>query len=257
VSLDFEGRTLDLCSGAVVSDQGHILTVGHCLEACLRLGGSECPFKLNGEDVTLKVLATNDCSLLQWLTPGNTCAGMDFALVQPSRPAAGSCLRVSAEPPAAGRPLLSLSYPVKSYRSAYRTRARDSDGAAEFASFGTVIPRSPVCINKIDTRSTELPKTPYVKLLLEKTDVGQLVQTTVDILKQSSGGPLLDVRSGEVVAIASTFAQNNSNLVECEGSTFFMPVSRVFEDIRTRYPQLDWNALTHCERHAIYGSVSK
>lgn len=282
--LDQNGKVTDQCSSSVVSDAGHILTVGHCLEGCLERAGAyrelpgfsepdpvklkqvNCTVEINGQRTSVKVLGISKCRRGQRFAPGATvnCKGSDFAILELRDPSVNSkaCLKVSQRALRPGDGVAAIGYPVKTRRTLNREYARDSDGVGQFVSTGQVIPLITRCFRKVDVNPIPSSEQPgFEKFSEEQTFAnvqewvrsGALIQSTVDIQKRSSGGPLLLESTGELVGVATLVAHENWENTECEGSSFFSTMGMIHQQLHEDFPQIDTKKVFGC----LYNSVQR
>jgi hypothetical protein len=213
---------------------------------------------VDGQAVHGRILALQTCGL-------GDCAGLDMGLLQIDNPAATTaCFQIAGEDEAkAGVEALALTYPgVKSHRDLLRSGATDVDGKSQFASVNKIISRSLTCDRKVDPsnysgdeKSGLIPLSASLKIQAaywRKVGEGKLLQTTVDILTGSSGGPLIDARSGRLLGLAEGFpTATHGAYQECEGATFFVPVAAILKEIRANFPQIDLPSVTSCRQKSF------
>jgi hypothetical protein len=282
--LDEEGHVLEQCSAGIVSDDGHILSQGHCLEKCLarahlykdspdgsvvdksKLANLKCTLSINDKKMEAHVLAINDCASFDeanFKTVTPVCNGLDYVLLKVDAKdlADFTCLKINKSVLARDTPVAALHLPgERTLREAYRQGAHwyDTNGKTQVMSLGNVIAPQRTCNLKIDPQDRGQPQPGPVALgtarstdaLMNYVQLGTLVQTTVDILHGSSGGTLMNSQ-GQIVGTASMFISVQSHqsiMMECEGSTFFTPLSAVWPDIQKRFPNLDLDSAVNCSR---------
>lgn len=243
------------CSGAVVSDQGHIMTAGHCFENCsatkeqnlnsygtygsLNLYSekkdrpSQCIATIDGIETTVDVKMTSACSFEEHLAaagvnPPQKCSIFnEIAVVLPTTQVTRKNCLPFAQGFKIGDRVYTIGYPSKTERG-----EKDSDGISQYASFGEIIPYSQKCT--ILKNSWELDKMRNIEQPGDVVDFDPFlnpalktgaIQTTVDVVPGNSGGPLLNEK-GEIIAVGS-FAdtQKNNNFKQCKGAAFFSPIS--------------------------------
>jgi hypothetical protein len=256
---------LTVCSSAVVSDDGDILTAGHCLEPCLvendayrrvdgfdqadpkKVADAKCYLSIDGKTVPAHVLAVNRCSEQEELSipqAMKSCPGISYALVkvEPSALDQGACFETSDQHLDVGQALAGLGFPDRSFRDAFRAGAQDSRGGGrQYVSFGTVLKPAPHCLRMLDKGGGEVPfpDEAATELLLHKAETGDLIQTSVDFVYGDSGGPLIDQANGRLVGLGSFFLKLNDKYTECSGSSFFSSIPAIMADIKKQYPDLD------------------
>lgn len=274
--LDEQGRLQARCSSNVVSDQGTLLTAGHCVEACLKnagvfersgsitkvnkekLSAITCNIRVNGQPTAAEVLATNDCrGPGDWKNGAPAECGADFAVLRLSDPGVlknAGCFHVSDRNPAAGARVATIGHPVATRRDVLKTAAKDSNGKDQFVSYGQTIKFSPTCSTEMDSdRSvpyeTEMSKLP-VGLYSTRVNSGASIQTTVDITSGNSGGGLIDIATGELLGTASSNVFEN-RLRECKGASFFSSTREMSEIIKRDYPNLNLKRTFSCDKNAL------
>jgi hypothetical protein len=280
--VDEAGKKLTQGSSAVVADDGTLLTAGHIMAVCLYLAGAytekdgishvdraklpdiTCHFRLGKSDqiVEAKVLAINDCLSSDANLLKSNCK-VDYALVKLKSGVEGvKCLRLSTTPAAEKSPVGTLGYPLQTVRFAQRTGAQDAPGNQLMFSSGTVIAPSPTCDKMVDDPgfwgrranrdspgAVLLPNTTYIRYLQDRAQSGDMLQTTVDAVGGSSGGPLFSLTTGEVLGVTTGGARGlNDQFIECKGGTFFSSMRSVVADIKANYPSV---AIPRCEKNSL------
>lgn len=261
--LDNSGaRVTDRCSASVVSDHGHVLTAGHCLENCLRpqrvfdgdapvsaasLIGITCNVRINGQVFKLPVVATSGCPGQGRFGP--RCSGYDYAVLDASalKDQLGACIPVSSSN---GRPTdkaLALSYPEANERTFAKGEKQNLAAHEKLASIGQIIETKETCLKDgVETRFT--PNFPYTTLKRWIHDQTYL-QTDIDILRGSSGAGLVNT-SGELVGIASLYNIGVHNKAqECKGSTFFTSAAASAREIKTSLPSEVASKVFDCKKN--------
>jgi hypothetical protein len=246
-------RTTSNCGGAIISDEGHILTAAHCVRNCshhsfvkaqdfrdAKTGAStpqtvprQCFLIMNGERMVADVLLSGcEESDTQNRRKDSSCSKMgDVAILKPLfQPLRfPGCLPL-AKQVKDHEPLLAVGQPLKSLRGTH-----DSPGHELVVSFGSAIPARGTCYLRLTQPSSHPSGSPGTKLplVLEKyqgdilrfLSENTLVQTTVDLLPGNSGGPLINAK-GEIVGVAAAIDPDRNNTHQsCEGSTFMAPVT--------------------------------
>ena len=265
-------KGVERCSAAIVSDQGHILTAGHCIDQCLRdnnaytqsggfhtvntevLSQVKCQIVVNNKKVDVKVLATNDCPTPEWTSAKapKSCRGLDYAILELDPPILSQqpCFRTSRRHPGPGQTVMAVGFPKASNRKSNKASARDADGKSQFISTGKTISAQDTCEMSVDNKSvissiftgkeTAGPKTlgdEQIKFALERVNSKGLIQTTADILQGSSGGPLINRYSGQLIGVASFFAGGrHGDTAECKGAAFFSSAATMVEEIESKFP---------------------
>lgn len=248
------------CSGSFVSDDGTILTASHCLDQCRfkedgsSKGVASCRLKLNGVLQDVQVLKASSCGYMMKrdylyslrnqedvsMYPAR-CQGEDlddYAVLKPADPAAlggFSCLPVGADEAPLDASVFTMGYPSKTSRADTVRDSLDAPGKTLVVSSGKVVDQK-TCdqywqgsglMGMIFGREKQIVKTD----LPANKGLGRVLQTTVDAVPGSSGGPLIN-SSGEVVGVFSHFYSNVHNFSqECTGATFFQPVTKWTQDL--------------------------
>ena len=276
-----------ICSSTVVSDSGLILTAAHCMNDCVKDAKNRvddsfvdsekkahCQIFINGiqTDVTVKLIGR--CSpddLVQLVTEkkaslktkrtlkyANCAVDDELAIIDPQNKDINSkCLPISFVSPEVGEALGTQGYPSKTTRQStdqeIQGGPKDTPGEILTWSNGT----------RVISDTCDIEYRFHNQLVTEKAPLGvarqlrtRLIQTSIDIVPGSSGGPLLN-EQGEVVGVASAFAAfsrtidlqkpASANEFECRGSSFFTPLSRLKTMIAKQNPQLA--SQLKCETH--------
>lgn len=246
------------CSGVIVSDEGHVLTASHCLDSCrFEADGTpskskRCVIQIKEQILSFEVLKGNACPIalkekVEMLRlagratdsyPAN-CQDQDltdYALLKPALAddlGSYSCLPIAATKPAVGTPVFTMGYPGQSFRAKYqRPGAKDAAGDTLSVSTGLIVDE-PTCESRSAalnafTRFIYGEEESMARLKIQnvvRTIYRHTLQTTVDAVPGSSGGPLIN-QAGEVVGVASVidpWVHNTKK--ECRGATFFQPVA--------------------------------
>lgn len=256
------------CSSSIVSDKGHILTAGHCLEECFKdqnlfttaqngltvvdtkkLETATCPVKIDGVMRNAKILATNLCPSEVWLRSAETmkvCGLTDYAILELDKPVEAPCYQVSERLAGPGQSVVAIGYPQTSQREKRRAGAQDSDGFGQAMSMGKVLEPQLECQLRIPDPSGQkpfelerqaLPDNEKNRAIMQAVKDGALLQSSADILQGSSGGPLAGRYTGKVVGVASFFsADRHSTQKECEGATFFTSAKHLLDHINKNFP---------------------
>lgn len=242
------------CSGSYVSDEGHILTAAHCIDDCIfdnkrghrvRSDGVHiCQLKVNQDLINVAVLRVPVCKaskkvdLLQNTEHRGSLSKKDFAcigdpdmviLLPEDKPEAFSCLPLATEHKQ-GDSVSTFGFPRATTRD-----TGNSNGEDLYFSEGKILKNHPYC-------STGVPgSTPW---RLSKSSHNGMrwfghIRTDVDVVKGSSGGPLVN-SSGEVIGVAaysgSGVMQNEQR--ECKGASFFEPTNNLVKDLKKHNPAL-------------------
>ncbi len=269
------------CSGAIVSDQGHIMTAGHCFENCsdtkeiktnpyemynsFSSGHSEkkerpskCIATIDGIETTVDVKLTSECSFeahqkVAGLNPPQKCSNFnDVAIVLPQNQVTNKKCLPLAHDYKVGDRVYTIGYPSQTERG-----ERDSDGKSQYASFGKIIPYSQKCrilknswgidkIHKLDQPGDDVDFDPFLNPGMKLN----AIQTTVDAVPGNSGGPLINEKS-EIIAVGS-FAdtQKNNAFKQCKGSSFFSPIAGVNANVSRFAADFKLSDLV-CKEHLI------
>jgi hypothetical protein len=120
--IDDGGRDYDQCTGTVVSDDGNVMTAGHCVERCLRDAGAirqdenisivdrermaqmTCRISIDNITYDAKVLATSDCRSGDDNKSGNShikCSRLDLAILKVALPVGTACFAMARKTPVA------------------------------------------------------------------------------------------------------------------------------------------------------------
>jgi hypothetical protein len=260
--LDRDGKVIDHCSAVMTSDAGHMYTAGHCVEACVEAGGAyqsgtevktvdkaklaevQCAVKINGAAATLSILAVSNCGRHERINlPREKCPGPEYAIVKTPF-VASACLKQAAQIPEEGATMYSAGFPQASYRDVLNGSRKDSDGVNQFISAGQVLKANPECVR--DGKTLKFPEGQQKKSLMQAVKDGDLMQTTVDILGGSSGGPSIN-GDGDITGLASMMIINHE-VGECKGSTFFSPIKTIRDQVAKDYPELDLRATINCDK---------
>ncbi len=253
------------CSGSYVSDEGAILTAGHCLfincDAPDDNGAIFCRININNVNSRVRILyqaqcADNDIQETMRLVkfkhpiPKNLLRCKDergLLILLPDNPEKDrACMAISTGPVVkqAGN---AIGWPAKTSRG-----EGDSNGKDLYVSENGAIldPRSYCVVKEKDPMLAIVSgvKGLYSKMMKKSDPRGEVIelpeedqiagpeflQTTFDGDHGSSGGPLVSKETGEIIGVASRIAKaivnvsNNYNVHNtfCEGATFFTPVSK-------------------------------
>ena len=256
------------CSAVVVSDNGHVFTAAHCLDACLRKAGvyqaesanverlkpellpAECPVLINEKYTIIKVLATADCidAGVTKARPDPSCVGLDIALGQIAPELAPVCAVIA--PSIGPQYAFALSYP---HEKTLRLRDGEVEEFVQYFSEGQLVPFARTC-NRIANspknpedekpglRSLGSPET--IDMYEREVAQGKQFQMTIDIIKGSSGAPIFD-REGRVLGVAQGYSlKRHDRYLECAGATFMAPLIQL--DLAIRFPGVDLDASTNC-----------
>lgn len=273
------------CSSSRVSDTGHLLTASHCIEPCLRerlviqksplIHGApptierfavsekpvECLVEINGWQMRAKVIVANRCSVdasrtiaiesragLMKLNPEAVDCGEygDLAILEvPANVLSGAkCLSMSEREATPNEEVAALGFPHKTDRRSFQNQnAANSDGESLYLSRGQIV-RQDHCLSKSKDGLIKHQLSERLSLMAETR-----YQTTVDIVNSSSGSPLLD-RSGAVIGVAESIAFSVHNKrEECEGATYFAPVSRLKKNAKAWDSHVDISRI-RCDRES-------
>ncbi len=268
--LDDSGRLLDRCTASVVSDHGHLLTAGHCMEKCLKpqrvytgdapvnsaaLVGKTCNIRINGQIHKLPVLATNGCpGQGRW---GPRCTGLDYALLDASslKDQLPNCVSVSPAKPKATDRALALSYPEKNERTFKKNQKYEREISDQVSSLGYVIePRNHCLVEDreglIEDRKENMDSEVFTMATVRRWIENQhILQTDIDILRGSSGAGLINSH-GELIGIARMYngRLHNKNQ-ECKGATLFTNAKTAVEKIKASLPSETASAAFECRKN--------
>lgn len=230
--MDFSDDPTDRCSGAFVSDEGHILTAAHCLKTCREKAGTmqppyDCKLKLNGRAVTVEILVAATCKAREVKLArfhstmlgearakellGDCVGQSDLAILKSKDPVSFACLPMNTSPPNLGDSVAALGRPMATERAKQSPGAKDADGKSLYYSTGKII-KSDSCTRVVN--GTVMKN--IVPNALE--GLSHYLQTTVDLNYNSSGSPMLN-QQGQIVGVAAFMFQDKKE--ECRGSTFF------------------------------------
>lgn len=239
------------CSASYISDQGHMLTATHCLEGCFRSKrirapqrNLQCILDIGGKKTKVRVLMMSVCEASQVikesLTGKETCPDeADVAVVLPdSPPASFACLGISTTVANTGDAVMALGHPGYTNRPG----GGNSDGAGMYASYGKVIQQDYCTVTEGNTTRT------HPLGGIENTR-DHFIQTTVDVVPGSSGGPLINQR-GEIVGVTSFITAPHSQERECKGGTFFEPLTSI-DGMATRWGSRGEIQSMSCDRRKV------
>lgn len=244
------------CSGAYVSDDGTILTASHCFDECRfhhetgELNGVKtCYVDLNGSRQEVEILKASSCPFglkemaLKDLSRGSKSDDLpkgcrngdldDMAVIRPTKVAAlkaFACLPVATSDPALNESVFTMGNPAPTYRRHNMGDVSDSSGDRRMVSSGKVI-ESNTCEQLWQAQGIARlwygsKKYPEQKEISGMGAMGIAIQTTVDAVQGSSGGPLIN-QNGEVAGVVSFgMAAFHNAYHECKGATFFQRVSK-------------------------------
>jgi hypothetical protein len=275
--VDANGKVLDHCSGSQVSDDGTLLTAGHCVEQCLRkanaikivggisvvdralLSSARCLVRINGRISQASVLASNDCRGKDRFREGSanvTCNGLDFAILKTDDPSLRDqpCFHISSRLPVAGTGVAAIGYPPPTSREIYKSKARDSDGEGPFLTPGQTISYQEHCRTDVDKNEKPRnlkPEDPLQRAAIKRHVVGgHVLQTTTDVLRGVSGAGLVDTNTYSLLGVARSYAGNTAN-VECIGSGYYTSTASVVAALNRDYPELNLMQTFRCENNAF------
>lgn len=263
------------CSGAYISDSGEMLTASHCLDHCRfkedgtrRFPGAEadrCEIRINGVVQSAEVLIAGDCEFERKNEYHNRLASelsvthvsencrkdlSDYAVLRvPRKEALGkfACLGLSEKRPGLDEGVFTMGYPSQTFRSVAYHGAKDAPGGVLRVSSGNIL-KSAQCEHKWKAR-TNIEHLIYGKEGAENLALPEKsyalgrdsLQTTVDAVPGSSGGPLINA-AGEIVGVASSASREvHDNNTECRGATFFQPVVDLKAKLGPRLGSCDKN----------------
>lgn len=241
------------CSGSVVSDDGTILTASHCLEDCQnpnQNGIPECVVEIDGKRNVVEVNVASPCTYKDHekeaaLIPPTKCSrASDVAVIVPESKLDHACLPLSSDYEI-GQAVYTVGRP---FEPSNRGK-NDVDGIHSYASFGAIIPHNMKCTLVQDSMPDDAKYgKPLGGAMDMSTDISPAmtdgtIQTTVDILHGSSGGPLINPQ-GEIIGVASfTSSRYQTRWSECQGGTFFVPITSVNSTNSVIQPLFDMSNL--------------
>ncbi len=278
---DKNGQWVDKCSASVISDSGKILTNAHCVEDCVfkaalytqtdegtvvnkeGLKDLICTAKINNVETKFKILAMSDCrdkvdaARLKYY-PNKICNGLDYAVLQPLiNTIALHCMKHNYEKLSADKKIATIGFPKETYRHVFVKTARDSDGLSQQMSFGKTLDFQPYCYLRNDSLGFfDSGKRPFAEKLAvfnkKMVNTGNVMQSSLDQINGSSGGPIFNDH-GEIVGIVAYGLPGlnvNSDIRQCDGSTFFIPLSAIISDVKKRFPDLSLDQAFDCAQNA-------
>lgn len=261
--LDDLGRLLDRCTASVVSDSGHLLTAGHCLENCLKpqrvytgdapvkaaaLIGKSCNIRINGATHKLPVMAINGCpGEGRW---GPRCTGLDYAVLDASglKDQFPACVSVSKASPKVTDKALALSYPELNERTFKGGQKYQREVADQVSSLGHVVAAQDHCL--LEGQETNLNTGAFTMPIVRRWIENQhILQTDIDILHGSSGAGLINSQ-GELIGIARMFNKrlHNKNQ-ECKGATLFTNAPSAVQQIKASLPSETAKQVFNCDQN--------
>lgn len=219
------------CSGSYISDQGHILTAGHCLQNCAERAGlwkdrkpkeMECILAVDGVAKRVKVILASRCNPSQggerrFKDGTDECPDdADLAIVLPDpAPSSFSCLEMATARPGPGEAIRAMGWPLKTERA----NGGNSDGTRLQVSKGRIVQQG-YCDQVLADGSTK-----QVFIAGLKNVNTRLLQATADVIPRQSGGALLN-RNGQLVGVAHAVVHANQK-TECRGGGLFESLDRL------------------------------
>ncbi len=244
------------CSGAYISDQGHILLASHCLELALFGKPITNPFQdqnlitleVNERRSEWRVRLVSPCrrpdivaSLPEYmaLVSIRDCEYYDLAILEPIQPqSVAGCVAVN-DTSAPMASLFTVGFPVRTFR----VRESNSMGDGVYMSTG-VVGESPICKVAASSLKSRVGTQISLSQAIDQAQTENAMQTSLDAVPGNSGGLVLDGESGKPVAVVSfsTTADGFDPLRErCEaGSTFITPLGSLERAYEIWSHQKDW-----------------
>ena len=221
------------CSGAFVSDRGHLLIASHCLEAAVSRDSQNGEFyarqlEVNGRVQDWKVILLSPCrakSVQDWAGEIPSCSFFDLALLEPtSNPFHSdkhSCATILEEFDP-GAPLGALGFPSRTMR----LRGGNSDGVSFYASEGRAVD-SPFCTITNSPMRFRIGEQIFLPEAILQAKNEHAVQMDMDVVAGNSGGPIFDLKKRGIVGVVSFSSLEGGfdpRSEECSGGiSFFAP----------------------------------
>lgn len=225
----------DSCAGAIVSDTGEILTARHCIDDCLfdwtekegyvkKKPPHTCKRFIDGQEHELEIEVPpiecpNEIERKFKQELSSMCSRFptsDWAILRTKKPLHRSfkCLGIDSQKPKVTDSVFALGFPI----ATNRPEGNSTPGALNYSE-GEVVE---------EDRCEFVGKPPANRRTGIALPPNQLpefreayLQTTSDSLPGSSGGPLLNARSFELLGVASFGNTDNSDSQECKGASFY------------------------------------
>ncbi len=265
------GKVIDHCSGSIISDDGTLLTAGHCVEECLargqaltkidgissvdraKLSSVSCSVRINGQIIPAQILATNDCRGADRnaaSTVNIQCKGLDYAVLKIDERFVKEqpCFHVSEKTPAPGTGVAAIGFPPLTARQVYQPGARDADDDGPYLTPGETIAYQNFC--RTVNSTLEFKDQKFITATKPAVQAGHVLQTTTDVLRGVSGAGLVNVNNSTLVGVARSTIHNNPNK-ECVGSGFYSSTASILAAIRTDFPNLSLAETFRCEKKAF------
>ena len=244
------------CTGAYISDQGHILTGSHCLE--LALFGR--PVLDPAADQNLLKLEVND-RVGEWrvrlispcrrpdivaslpeemaLVSIRDCEYYDLAILEPTRPqSVPVCLEVFQAALPEGE-VFTLGYPIRTFR----LREPNSMGDQVYYSSGE-LGASAVCKIVASPSVQRVGHSFSLDQALDRANQENAVQASLDVVAGNSGGPVFDKKTGTPVAVvsfATTANHFDPRRERCEaGGSFITSLQHLPRAFKVWSPKENW-----------------
>lgn len=285
-------RTIDevdqVCSGAVVSDDGAILTATHCSQFCSRGKGApadpawDCRLTVNeGPRTRYKILVYSECNLDSqaeklrdfWRRLGEPPEALDLAqepcaresdvaLLVPFDPVEPvACMPIARANRPIGAPISAAGYPMRTTRFGSGEVAAPGDGDGVNLRFtrGQVVSQ-PWC-DVVSDPGGSPRRIEFIPRWIGMTRAPHLIQSTADLVFSASGGPLFDPATGLIHGVGSKYNRwyqrpgQDVTVVhgenqECAGATFFASASAL-EPMARAQGVLDQVESLRCDRRRI------
>lgn len=266
------------CTGNRISNDGHILTARHCLNACLVSKGyveeiniypemgwrspklykskldenSFCKVAIDGKEQMVQVLAASEAFMVP--SEQSSLYNMDKELyfeylnsgyfhngdfaIIKSSEKTADCFQMSLSPAEPGAPVSYSGYPGA---TTGRPTGLDSDGESFLKAQGELI--ESIAQNSCVTKNTKVDR---FKRLYDRPG---LVLSTVD-LQQSASGSLLVDQGGYGLALINSHVGFGSKTFSryCAGSAVAVSVLEIMKDVQERYGNSLWKKFFSCSQ---------
>lgn len=259
------------CSGSIVSDEGHILTAAHCVDRCNnkfqntgdRVENLICDLEIGERAYRYKVEMLRLCKHESFMEvvqeklrfPQDQLSeskqrcfdSPDLALLSPITPLdfEYSCLQISPKDAKLRESVVAVTYPLATRRDLPKNSVEyNSNGEDLWVSRGQIVNQDYCNLANMGSIDVSLDFTAALNVMKSN-----YLQTTVDIMPGSSGGPLLNA-TGEIIGVASFMSEHNSEKQECRGATLFAPARHGLEKLEEQGYAYPWRDLKCSSRAA-------